>query len=47
MPMTVLAEAIVRIAEGSMSAQQLSDLLAHQQGSLTAEDLPKPAEPQS
>jgi hypothetical protein len=41
MPMTVLAEAIVRIAEGSMSAQQLSDLLAHQQGSLTAEDLAK------
>jgi len=42
-PITVLAEAVVRIAEGSLRTQQLGDLLAHRRGNLTVEDLPKPA----
>ena len=44
MPMPVLAEAIVRIAEGSINVHQLGNLLAHQRGILTVEDLPDPAE---
>jgi hypothetical protein len=41
-PIPILAEAIVRIAEGSMNSQQLGDILAHRRGNLTVEDLPEP-----
>jgi helicase len=40
-PMLVLAEAIVRIAEGRMDVQQLGELLAHGRGNLTVNDLPE------
>jgi hypothetical protein len=40
-PITVLAEATVRIAEGTLTAQQLGDLLAHGRGNLTVERLPQ------
>jgi hypothetical protein len=40
--MPVLAESLVRISEGNMSADELGELLAHQRGLLTTEDLPGP-----
>lgn len=43
-PMPVLAEAIVQIAEGRMSVQQFSELLAHGRGNLTIDNLPDLAE---
>jgi len=41
LPIPVFAEAIVRISEGRMRAEQLADLLAHGRGMVTLEDLPE------
>jgi helicase len=41
MPIPVFAEAIVRIPEGRMRAEQLADLLARGRGVVTLEDLPE------
>lgn len=40
-PITVFAESVVRIAEGSMLSHQLGDLLATHGGVLTMDDLPE------
>ena len=44
-PIPVLAEAIVRVAEGEMTPHGLADLLAHRRGNLAVEDLP-PEQPE-
>jgi hypothetical protein len=41
MPIPIFAEAIVRISEERMSAEQLADLLARGRGVVTLEDLPE------
>jgi hypothetical protein len=41
-PVPVLAEAVVRVSEGTIDAEAVGGLLAHQRGVLTIADLPKP-----
>ncbi|MGP3948454.1 DEAD/DEAH box helicase [Streptomyces sp. 7N604] len=42
-PMPVFTEAVVRVAEGTMDAEKLGDLLAHRRGVLTVGDLSESA----
>ena len=47
MPIPIFAEAIVRISEGRMRAEQLADLLARGRGVVTLEDLPEQVQDKS